>query len=369
MTTSLSTLLAPQTEDQLFTALLATLTSLGFPVTSWQSGGAGRTLTRADARALADLHTAVAAVASGAYLDDATGDWLTLHAKSRFDLDRTAATFEEWDLAVTVASGAGPHTITPGALVGSTTTGPRFRSVNTANTTLPSAATTTVRVRAETSGAAGGTTAGTITVLSSPAWAGVTINNPTGPAVVGADAESDTALRARCRARWSTIGYGATAAAYQYWATTCPGAPAVTRAKCVSGPGNGNVTVYIATSGGAPTGGEVAAVQADINTRKPLTDTATVTAATVVTVALTGTITFSSATYNTTANQNVIKAALTALQGSLTLGSTVDLGAIYHACYAAAGVSDVDLTTPAADVVLTDSQVAAFTTTGLVFLP
>ena len=369
MTTSLTTLLAPKSEDTLFTELLAALTALGFPVTSWQSGGAGRTLTRADARALADLHTAVAAVAAGAYLDDATGDWLTLHALSRFDVPRGAATFEEWDLSVTVAGGAGPYTITPGALVASTSTGLLYRSVNTANSLLPSGATTTVRVRADLAGTAGATTTGTITVLSSPAWAGVSVTNPTGPAVAGADAESDASLRARCRAKWSTLGYGATAAAYQYWATTCTSAPAVVRAKCISGPGNGNVTVYIATSSGAPTGGEVTAVQNWLNERKPVTDTATVTAATVVTVALTGTITFSSATYNTTANRALVAAALQALQGSLTLGSTVDLGALYRACYAAAGVVDVDLTTPAADVVLTDSQVAATNSSALVYAP
>ena len=36
----------------------------------------------------------------------------------------------------------------------------------------------------------------------------------------GADEESDAALRARCKARWGELGYGATEAAYRFWAST-----------------------------------------------------------------------------------------------------------------------------------------------------
>ena len=50
-------------------------------------------------------------------LDDAEGAWLTLHAYSRYRVTRIAATFAQHTVTLTVASGAGPYSITAGQLV------------------------------------------------------------------------------------------------------------------------------------------------------------------------------------------------------------------------------------------------------------
>ena len=308
-------LITAKDRDTLFAELLATAQSEGLPTTAWQAGSVPRTLLKADATALADLHTTQAAVARGAFLDDATGAWLTLLAAGKFQVTRSASTYTEGYIKVTVASGAGPYTITPAGLLVSDGSR-RWRSTNTAAITVTSAATTNILVRAESPGSGGNVSNSTITTLVSPALAGVTVNNPayasgTWITTSGADEESDASLRARCRARWSTLGRGATVAAYVYWATTCP-------------------------------------------------STATVTAATAVTVQVSGSVRFSSSTYDTTTAHTAIENAVSALITSKGFGDTVDLGAIYHAIYAAAsGVADVDLTLPASDTVLSVSQIGA----------
>ena len=357
-------LITAKDRDTLFAELLATAQSEGLPTTAWQAGSVPRTLLKADATALADLHTTQAAVARGAFLDDATGAWLTLLAAGKFQVTRSASTYTEGYIKVTVASGAGPYTITPAGLLVSDGSR-RWRSTNTAAITVTSAATTNILVRAESPGSGGNVSNSTITTLVSPALAGVTVNNPayasgTWITTSGADEESDASLRARCRARWSTLGRGATVAAYVYWATTCPSTATVTRAKVLPGSGDGTLIVYVAQSTAVATGGQVAAVQSWVDEQKPVTDDPTVTAATAVTVQVSGSVRFSSSTYDTTTAHTAIENAVSALITSKGFGDTVDLGAIYHAIYAAAsGVADVDLTLPASDTVLSVSQIGA----------
>ena len=57
----------------------------------------------------------VAEIGLGWSLDDAENDWLTLHALSRFNLTRIPASFAQHVVRLTVASGAGPYSITPGS--------------------------------------------------------------------------------------------------------------------------------------------------------------------------------------------------------------------------------------------------------------
>ena len=89
--TSVATLITAKSADTLRAELLAALVAAGFPVASWQPGAVPRSLVYADATALARLHSVVAELAMAAFLDDATGDWLSLFAASRFQVARTAA--------------------------------------------------------------------------------------------------------------------------------------------------------------------------------------------------------------------------------------------------------------------------------------
>lgn len=363
--TTVNDLLTEKTADTLVAEGLAVLAAEELPTTAWQSGSVPRSLLKADATALAALYVRQRSLAAGNYLDTATGEWLDLYGDSRFDEDRVAAVATEGQVVVTVASGAGPYTIEAGGLL--VTNGVyRYRSTNTTATNVTSAGAVTFTVRAEVAGAAYNSPSnGSITTIVSPASAGMSVTNPaigatgTWRTVTGADAELDASYRARCRAKWGTLGRGANNDAYFYWATSTPAAPAVKRALILPNPGDGTVTVYIATASGVASGAEVTSVQAYLDAQGPVTDTAVVVAAAAVTITVTGTV-YVRSTSDSTANRALATDALAAYQAELGIGDDVDLARLHAAIYAAAGVTDVDLSSPSADTAIGATQVAVF---------
>ena len=360
---SINDILVAKSRDTLITEILAVLAADGCPVTAWQTGNPLRSLLRADATALADLRTLVGLIGAAAFLDDAEGDWLTLLARSKFDVTRTAGVACIGRVSVSVASGAGPYTITAGGLLVSDGAR-RWRSTNTTSVTITSAAPVTIEVQAEAAGTAYNVANGAITTVVSPAYAGVSVTNPAisgGPwyTTAGAAEESDASLRQRCRDRWGTLGRGAGDTAYRYWARTGHAyAAQVTRASVVWGPGDGTLTIYIAgPSSAISDAGIVAEVQSWVNTNKPGTDTPTVTAAAGVTVTITGIITVRTAS-DSTANRALATDAIAAYFATLGIGDDVDLGALYAAIYAARGIVDVDLSSPSGDTSINNDQIA-----------
>lgn len=360
---SINDILVAKTRDTLIAEILAVLAADGCPVTAWQAGNPLRTLTRADATALADLHATVKLIGAAAFLDDAEGDWLTLLARSKFQVTRVAGVACVGRVVLTVASGAGPYTITAGGLLVSDGVR-RWRSTNTSSVTITSAATTTIEVQAEATGTAYNVANNVVTTVVSPALAGVTVTNPAisgGPwyTTAGAAEESDASLRQRCRDKWGTLGRGANDTAYRYWARTGHAYEAqVTRAAVVWGVGDGTVTVYIAGPTSAISdSGITAAVQAWVDLNNPGTDTVTVTPATGVTASIAGTITVRSAS-DSTANRALATDAIAAYFATLGIGDDVDLGAIYAAIYAARGIVDVDLSSPSGDTSINNDQIA-----------
>ena len=234
----------------------------------------------------------------------------------------------------------------------------RWRSTNTSAVVVPSGGSTDpITVKAESPGVDYNGSSSGLAIVT-PAYAGLSIAAGTWPSVSGQDEESDASLRARCRARWSTLGALLNLDGYAYHATTCPDAPTVTRARVEPGPGDGTLTVYVAQSSTAATSPQVAAVQAYLDGKKPVTDTPTVVAATAVPVVITGTVRVRSASYNTTANRTKASDAVAAYFAGLGIGDDVDLGAIYAAIRSADGVVDVDLTTPSGDTAISTSEIA-----------
>lgn len=368
MPTTYATLQTETTADAYLTTLLASLAAQGFPVTAWQPGNAGRSLARADAEALADLREIVAQIARGGYLDSASGDWLDLVSVGVFDLARTAATFAVGNVTLTCAAGAGPYSIGAGALVVTDGTR-RYRSTNATTITLSSGTSIVVQVRAEAPGASANISGSLILATPlSPALAGVTVSASVSWITTAAvDAETDAALRARCRLRWSTLGRGANLAAYEFNALAAAVA-GITRAQVLSGPGNGEVTVYVAQASGTATAGQVAAVQAYLQVVKPVTDTVIVTAASAVVVDVTATV-YVLAGSDSPTNRTRATDAISAYVNGLAMGSsTVDSARIGAAIYAADGVQDVDLVTPAADTVISAGQIATVGTVTLTWV-
>lgn len=377
---SIDELTTPRTSDEITTAQLAALAAAAFPVDAWASGGAARSLVRADAAALAVTEQTVADLALGAYGQTATGSWLDLFIASRFDLTRIAATYATGEVVLTVASGAGPFAVAAGGLLVSDGTY-RWRSTNTITVNISSASPTTFTVRAEVAGEDYNAGNNTITSIISPALPGVTCSNP----VIGAtstwlsasavDAESDAAYLARAVARWATLGSGFTRDAVRYWCTSAllAGVSAgCTRVSFAAPAGDGSYTVYVAGASGVLAAPAVAAVQAELDLRKPITDTPTVVAASASTITCTGTVRFKSTA--TAAEQIAVKDAIAAYVNALAMPdagdtTTVDIAGIHAAIYGAAPgrIADVDLSSPTGDTSVTLGSVAVVDTTGVTF--
>lgn len=375
MAYTLADLLDPPDEAETTTTLLAALTSLGFPVSSWPSGGAGRTLVQGFARVLADGLSLVGTVARAGLLDlspgtdpGSPGDWLTLFAASHYGLARRAATFAEVRVRLTAASGAGPYTIAPGALWARSSSGRRYNITNTSNVTVTlGPSTLDVTLRAELAGAAGNLGLGQTLTLETP-LPGVTAatvessgGSGTAMVVAGADQERDAALRDRCRSRWATIGLQHTAAAYDALARQVPsvGDPTVslvTRTKVddTNPRGAGTCDVWIAGDAGPLDAPEEAAVDDYLQARKSVTADLQVQNATAVPVAVTATIYVRD---NSSAASEAV-ARLTNYLNGVPIGGVVYRAQLLEELMAPAGVYNAVITAPTGDTVLDPNEVA-----------
>jgi uncharacterized phage protein gp47/JayE len=367
MALSLAELTKPVTKDEELTTLLELATLAAFPATAWQPGAVPRTLLELEAETLSKLSELVAAIAKGGLLDQAEGDWLTLLAASVFDVTRLAAIKTRGTVEVVCAVGAGPYTIQFGQLVATDASGKRFRNTNVVPANLTSGGTKYFDFEAEVGGAAYNIPANTLTILLTP-LAGVTINNPVTPpettwlTVTGADEETDAQLRARCKAKWATIGSGSTADTYVYWATTA--SPEVKRVKVLEHnnlgvSADGHVTLYLAGDGGPVSGGAVDLVAEYVAPRRPLCISEHIASASGLAITITATV-YVQAAYLAAA-QGAMPGVFTTFARSLTIAGTVYRSAIIEQLMSPTGVENTVLAAPASDTVLAFNQVATFT--------
>lgn len=266
------------------------------------------------------------------FLDRHAGIWGVL---------RVPAAFSSGPVAVTGTSGV----VVPSGTQMLRSDGAAF--VSTADVTLASG-TASVQVAAVESGAAGNALAGTQMSFVQP-LAGVASVAAVGAGglVGGADRETDDALRARVLARIQQAPMGGAQADYVAWALQVPG---VTRAWCYPLEGGpGTVTVRFVRDGDAsliPDSGEVAAVQAYIDDRRPVCAQVTVAAPTALPLNMAITL-----TPNTLAVRNAVTAELAdVLQREAYPGGTILLSHLREAISVAAGETNSVLTTPTADV-------------------
>ena len=351
------------------------------PVTAYQPGSTALTLIEAEAEALADVHTTVGQLGASAFLGEATGDWLTLRAKSTFDLDRILASYTVGTVTLASTVLAGAVTITPGALVISTTGGLLYRSTNTTSITVASGGTATVPMRAEGSGTDYNVSLAGATIVT-PAAAGLSVSAASGVSWITTTArneETDAELVTRCRARWATLAVAGcgTRAAYTYnllsalmvdGVTSC----GVTRVGFLAPPGDGSVPIRIAGSSGLLTNGQRDDARLWIADRKPITDTPVIEHAGTVAVNLTGsTVTFK-AGYNTAGNRSAVRTAIETYVNAFSMGDDIDTplldeSAIAAAIYASVpgGFADVDLA--CGDVMVTAGSIATVDTSVITF--
>jgi len=218
--------------------------------------------------------------------------------------------------------------------------------------------TASVTVTADVAGQDGNTVAGSALNLATPiagVSAGATV--AAGGLTGGADIESDDLLRERFLARIRQPPHGGAAHDYIAWAKEVEG---VTRAWCFPGElGLGTVTVRFVRDDDAspiPDAGEVAAVQAHIDTVRPVTADVTVVPPVAVPIAF---------QIQLAPNSASVQAAVEAELRDLLLreaepGATILISHVREAISLAAGETDHVLVSPAADITHTVGQMATF---------
>lgn len=368
-----ASLITRVTESENLASALEVYRSAGFAVDSWKRGGAYHTLTAAFARGLTRVSDVVRMIALGGYLDHATGQWLTLLARSWFGLTRRPASYTYQTLRLTSSAGAPPYTIVAGQVWVTTSAGRRFNG--TTGGVLASAGTLDITIKAESPGSAYNVSTGTVTTLVTP-LPGVTCSNIS-VVTEGLDGELDGELRQRCRLRWATLAAQVPGATYEFWALTEPDGETaragVTRVYAdIDNPGGANtVNVWLAGPTGGVDAGVVTDVDTDLQLRRGVSTILTVASAPEGTVAPTGTVWVSGVL--TTAAETQGEAALDALIAATPIGGT-DIGgtravfrdALEGAIRTATGVVRVSLTS--GDHALEPNEVAVGDWTGITWL-
>lgn len=180
-TPTVDDLLTEQTADQIKQQLLASLQSQGFPTTDWTDTDPDRQLVEMEALSLFDLGSSlIPIIVKGGFLDEATGDWLTLLAHEVFQVDRFGATQTTGTVTLSCNAASGPYTINARQLRILAASGNIY--VNTSGGALASGGTLVVNVESEFANdtAAGlnyNDGANTLNKLATP-LPGVTVNNP-----------------------------------------------------------------------------------------------------------------------------------------------------------------------------------------------
>jgi uncharacterized phage protein gp47/JayE len=222
------------------------------------------------------------------------------------------------------------------------------------------AGTATVAVTAVEAGAAGNAVTGYVLTLTTPIG-GVTAMATAGILSGGADAETDTALRARFIARIQQPPHGGAKHDYEAWALEVAG---VTRAWVYPQElGPGTVTLRFVRDNDAsiiPDAGEVDTVQAYIDELRPVS-----LKGFYVVAPVTAPLAFSIGVMpNTQAVKDAVTAELTDLiSREAEPGGTLLLSHIRAAISAAAGETNYNMTTPNADVTNTTGNM---TTMGVI---
>lgn len=263
---SIDELTTPLTADEVREAIYSALARVGVSTAGWKPGGVVRAIVTAVAVVFAAFTELTAAVTRSGFLELAEGEWLTVLAANGYGVARIEATFATGEVTLT-NSGGGVYSLDPGDLiVTNPTTGKSYR--NTAAISLGALSTATAAIEAIEQGATSTSAAGAITQLET-ALLGVTCSNAL--AVVGADAESDSALRARCYEKMSALSPNGSADAYAYFAKSAVRADGtaigVTRCSVTRNSTIGAVTVTVATPTGPLAAEDLTVVDETIQTQ------------------------------------------------------------------------------------------------------
>lgn len=307
-------------------------------------------LARVLAGASHGLHGFIDWLSQQVIFDTAEAEFLERWS-SIWGINRKAAAAAVGDVTITGATG----TVVPAGTVLVRADGAEYET--DAEVTL-AGGTATAAVTALLAGQAGNAAAASVLTIATPiAGVNSTVAVTSSALTGGADIETDDDLRARLLARIQAPPHGGAQHDYVAWALEVAG---VTRAWVYPAElGLGTVTVRFVRDDDAspiPDAGEVAAVQAHIDSLRPVTADVTVVAP--IAVPLNFTIDI---VPDTAAIRAAIEAELRdLLRREAAPGATILLSHIREAISLATGENDHILTAPAANVTHTTGQMATF---------
>jgi hypothetical protein len=260
---TLAQLVTAITSDQFMQRWIDNLETLGIPASKWRKGGALRTIMRVIGNSFEGFSQNQVLANGSAFLGIAKKGWLTLLARYTFNVERIDATFASGQVTLT-NGGGGLYTHNPRTFqVKNTRTGKVY--TNTSLFTLNPTSAITIDIEAIEAGSASSSAPGEIDALVT-IDNGVTVTNAA--AVVGADAESDDALVARCEAKRETASDKGPRGAYEYAALSAllgDGTPVgVNRVQISASSDFGTVDMWVATPTGAPTSAELDAINNNV---------------------------------------------------------------------------------------------------------
>lgn len=374
-------LTTPMTIAECRAAIYAYLEAAGVVTSAWKPGGVARTIIHAVAMLASAYSSLQALFAESAFLSTAEGDWLTLTARHVFGVERSLGTLAASEVTL-VNAGVGVYSGDPGDLVFvAPANGKSYR--NSEPYTISGAGTYVIPVVAIELGSASSVAEDGISELVTP-LSGVTVDAST--AAVGADEESDEALRTRCRATLGALSPNGPKDAYDAVARAATRADGsevgVTRVAAVAD-GEGHVDVYVASASGAVPGDsedegtDLGAVALAIRSQvEPLAVEARIYSAAELSIAVTYEAWVPASSLSDEQLEDAVELALAAWLARVPIGGQVlpgEPGRVYVSAIQAtlsAALADatgepairVEVTVPAADVSVSSSQAPALGT-------
>lgn len=347
-----------QTEAEAFADLLVELASEGVSYTGWQHTAIQSALTRIAARNKAAATVIRKAVVDGGYTTTARLTWLDALIPGFWDLRRTPAVKTVGTFRITDTAGVGPLATKGVGEVRVTYGTPGIVFVNREAFSVSLSSYADVSFVAEVAGAAGNipnsSTLGFVTALP-----GYTVTNPavgatgTWITIAGAAAEADAVYIARALSRWGSLGAGGNTSAIRYRCSVADSAITLVGVDDANPNGAGSVDVYVATATGTASGGQVTTVDTYLQLRKAAgTGKLRTFAAPTYTNAVTSTL-YSDGTRLSTDIEDDADAAMALLASEqAALGGYIYRAEITQRLMDIAGVVNMTLATPAADVTL-----------------
>lgn len=387
---NLSDLVVPVTQPEALASELSIAVTVGLPTTAWQPLGISRAILWIDGQIISSYSSTVALMAQGAYgataskMVDVNGnpitEWMDLRGTDQYNVSRIPATYASCpssSFAVTNAGGASFGPYAPGQLHFSNPVTKKTYK-NSATVTIAPNATTPVALVADEIGAASTSGPGTVTSIVAPSLANCTCTNS--GSVIGSDAESNAAYYQRCLVKLGALSPNGPAEAYDFVsksildstqrfynaALTQP----ITKTVQITSPAV--VQNYVANAAGAPSGPDVAIVDAAIQRwAVPLGTTATNSAAANHTIGIGYTVYVpTSLGYTAPQVETAISDALAVYFETIPIGGLTDAAphivpwsALLSIIRTAIpGITSVTLASPSADVTILDTEVAVLGT-------